>query len=589
MNIKNNMNGTAFFDSVKSKDQKVSGLKKGEIMDSKMVEKGHFNKSSTIMGMPFNFLPIGCSKSGDDYKEASKGGGVYRPIQDAQEEELTIFEFRNSPSPTEDALKFLQGNYVDLNCQRVFFSSFSEIPSETFTPTHNNSCHQSTNGNFKYPFNNNYRNHNNNNVNNNNYSGHYTKNRYSNNTQSNNPSNNGRQPHRRPLPQYKNTIDFLTNRVNGISNRFKARAEIMKIDPHPPQLLNGGPYDSLSTSLYDVFKVKAQTKKSFENKIQIWKDLFLYIRGCLTNYALYIVGSTMTGFGLDSSDIDMCLLIRPFTEDPRLDALHQLYNIKNSLMKCGFIVNPELILAKVPILKFQVASTGFEVDLNCNNSVGIFNSHLLYCYARCDWRVRPLVIIIKLWAQANNINDAKNLTVSSYSWTLMLIHYLQCGVSPSVLPCLHHLYPDYFNADKNNISDFLEDLDVMGDFQSCNTQSLAELFIGFFGYYSNFDFGQFAISVRAGGRLLIEACKQVKAPKNDPNQWKYLCIEEPFDFTNTARSVYDITAFRHIRDVIMASYAELVRTKLLSSVLPVKMESDCPLLSYEGLDFGSVG
>lgn len=86
----------------------------------------------------------------------------------------------------------------------------------------------------------------------------------------------------------------------------------------------------------------------------------------------------------------------------------------------------ELILAKVPILKFKDKETGFEIDLNCNNAVGIRNTHLLHCYARLDWRVRPLVVMVKLWAQANNINDAKNMTVSSYSWALMVIHFLQC-------------------------------------------------------------------------------------------------------------------------------------------------------------------
>lgn len=43
-----------------------------------------------------------------------------------------------------------------------------------------------------------------------------------------------------------------------------------------------------------------------------------------------------------------------------------------------------------------------------------------------DWRVRPLVLIIKLWAHKHNINDAKNMTISSYSLVLMVIHFLQC-------------------------------------------------------------------------------------------------------------------------------------------------------------------
>lgn len=90
------------------------------------------------------------------------------------------------------------------------------------------------------------------------------------------------------------------------------------------------------------------------------------------------------------------------------------------------MVDPHVILAKVPILKFKGAKNGFEVDLNCNNAVGIRNTHMLHCYTQLDWRVRPLVIIVKIWAQLNNINDAKNMTISSYSLALMVIHYLQC-------------------------------------------------------------------------------------------------------------------------------------------------------------------
>lgn len=61
------------------------------------------------------------------------------------------------------------------------------------------------------------------------------------------------------------------------------------------------------------------------------------LQDCVSHYALYIVGSTMTGFGLDSSDIDMCLLLKPCTEDHRLDAVHQLHHIKNYLLKYGKI------------------------------------------------------------------------------------------------------------------------------------------------------------------------------------------------------------------------------------------------------------
>lgn len=48
-----------------------------------------------------------------------------------------------------------------------------------------------------------------------------------------------------------------------------------------------------------------------------------------------MVGSTMSGFGLESSDIDMCLLTKPCTNDPRLDSLHHLNSIRHLLIKYG--------------------------------------------------------------------------------------------------------------------------------------------------------------------------------------------------------------------------------------------------------------
>lgn len=147
---------------------------------------------------------------------------------------------------------------------------------------------------------------------------------------------------------------------------------------------------------------------------------------CFNSYSLFLFGSTMSGFGLEGSDMDMCLLTKPLINEPRVDSLHHLSQLKQLLLDSGIANSAELIMAKVPILKFTNGDTGFEIDLNCNNSVGIRNTHMLHSYAQLDWRVRPLVVIVKLWAQANHINDAKNMTISSYSWALMVINYLQC-------------------------------------------------------------------------------------------------------------------------------------------------------------------
>jgi poly(A) RNA polymerase GLD2 len=103
-----------------------------------------------------------------------------------------------------------------------------------------------------------------------------------------------------------------------------------------------------------------------------------------------------------------------------------------------------------------------------------------------DWRIRPLALVVKLWAQFHNINDARNSTISSYSLVLMVIHFLQYAVKPAILPCLHKLMPEKFNHlhDITTIN-MVEHCDI--NWQSDNTQSLGELFLRFLDYYTNFE------------------------------------------------------------------------------------------------------
>lgn len=64
----------------------------------------------------------------------------------------------------------------------------------------------------------------------------------------------------------------------------------------------------------------------------------LLLKKILVRYGLFMVGSTMSGLGTETSDIDMCLLVKPCLNDPRSDALGYLTNIQNVLMSCGKIL-----------------------------------------------------------------------------------------------------------------------------------------------------------------------------------------------------------------------------------------------------------
>ena len=109
------------------------------------------------------------------------------------------------------------------------------------------------------------------------------------------------------------------------------------------------------------------------------------------------------------------------------------------------------------------------------------NTHLLYCYSQLDSRVRPLVLAVKKWARDCEINDASDNTLSSYALTLMVVFFLQAGVSPPVLPCLQETHQAMFPPESQ--PDSLVYSAPQSE-QSDNTQSLSHLYLQFFQFYT---------------------------------------------------------------------------------------------------------
>lgn len=95
-------------------------------------------------------------------------------------------------------------------------------------------------------------------------------------------------------------------------------------------------------------------------------------------------------------------------------------------------------------------------------------------YFRVDDRFPALCLIIKHWAINAEVNDSLNGTFNrceiqlgdflkmmylSYSLILLVLHYLQCGVFPAILPNLQYLYPSRFGERPE-----LGDLNLFGEF-----------------------------------------------------------------------------------------------------------------------------
>lgn len=304
---------------------------------------------------------------------------------------------------------------------------------------------------------------------------------------------------------------------------------------------------AVSGALWAHYKARQHTDELLQRKMELRKRLHEKLRIVFPQCGLYVVGSSLTGFGSNASDADMCLMIGEQKVGQRYQAMAVLNHVARLLAKTGWCQDgrPLVIHAKVPILRFRDRCTGVEVDLNVNNAVGLRNTRLLQCYAQLDDRVSPLVLAVKAWATGRDINQAKHGTLSSYSLALMVIQYLQCGTEPAVLPSLQKMQPGRFRNDGD--VRLLRLGEELPRWQSSNTQSLGALFVGFLNFYANrFSFSQSCVSVRQGAPLSRVEAVAHRTPGAGRTQWKYICIEEPFDQTNTARSVYDWDAFQQI-------------------------------------------
>ncbi|CAG2161642.1 unnamed protein product [Oppiella nova] len=318
----------------------------------------------------------------------------------------------------------------------------------------------------------------------------------------------------------------------------------------------------LTSTLFGIYRQQIQTQQIYEKKLALRQRFYTLLSSQMKEKIdLYLIGSSLTGFGCNSSDTDFCLIIYDSEDniDKRYDNKHtvlsKLEELKQILQSNSVSDNPQVIPALVPILKFIESSTGIEVNINVNRIVTIRNTHLMHMYCQMDSRVAPLILTLKLWARKNGINSAFNKSLTSYSIALMAIYYLQNVCNPPVVPCLQKEYPELFVEEVTRLR--LEDYKKVR-FRTKNSQKLGQLFTEFLEYFClNFDFVK-AISVRTSA--LISRSELV--PQYDLNgkvwqSWCHICIEEPFDRTNTSHAVHECRMFRHIYDSLKETYLRI--------------------------------
>ncbi|XP_059999176.1 poly(A) RNA polymerase GLD2 isoform X4 [Lagenorhynchus albirostris] len=278
--------------------------------------------------------------------------------------------------------------------------------------------------------------------------------------------------------------------------------------------------DKLSQQILELFEACQQQVSDLKKKELCRTELQREIQLIFPQSRLFLVGSSLNGFGTRSSDGDLCLVVKEEPVNQKTEARHILTLVHKHFCTrlSGYIERPQLIRAKVPIVKFRDKVSCVEFDLNVNNIVGIRNTFLLRTYAY------PLPEPI--------LPSIQKIYPESFSPALQLhlVHQAPCNVPP------------YLSKNESNLGDLL---------------------LGFLKYYATeFDWNSQMISVREAKAI----------PRPDGIEWrnKYICVEEPFDGTNTARAVHEKQKFDMIKDQFLKSWHRLKNKRDLNSILPLR-------------------
>ena len=197
----------------------------------------------------------------------------------------------------------------------------------------------------------------------------------------------------------------------------------------------------------------------------------------------------------------------------------------------------------VPIVKIWDPEFRMSCDLNVNNHLALVNTKLVKTYMEIDERARILAMAVKFWTKRRMLNEASGGGLSSYTWTLLVINFLQT-CEPPILPGI-----ELQGSDGRTKLGFEKDAEQYMNFGQANKSSAGSLLFQFFrsmGYQIDYDSA--VLSVRAGKRLT----------KSD-KQWEFLvnqrlCCEEPFNTARNLGNTADEFSFRGIHVEIRKAF-----------------------------------
>ena len=330
---------------------------------------------------------------------------------------------------------------------------------------------------------------------------------------------------------HQTNIDFLKTRSDICANEYNTK--LKKLRENNPLLIKENMNlfeEKIILPVYQkIHEENEQRKDLYRDTFNKYKNIIMKVleKNNVKDTQIEPYGSIANNFMTEFGDIDVCLT--PSDHNLFKDFDKYLQEIREEAVenqKCAnFIILEQY--SKFFILKLKDIETEIDLDITVQYILPIINTKLIRLYSLYDQRFHILGIFLKFWAKKNHIHGALDKFLSSYALLILIIHYLQTIVEPSILPILqqvHNIKKEYayHNGEKEKVTNlyFEEDLDEINKYMNIinheqNESTVVELLVGFFEYYS-YKYTHYIISISRSDKIPADENETIAFPLEDP-------------------------------------------------------------------------
>nr|XP_023674765.1 terminal uridylyltransferase 4 isoform X2 [Paramormyrops kingsleyae] len=212
--------------------------------------------------------------------------------------------------------------------------------------------------------------------------------------------------------------------------------ELRELQPPSPAQLQ-----AVGAVVSDVAQQQGISEEDFLLRQEVMKQMEAVIQQRLSACHLRLYGSCLTRFAFKTSDINIDVVYPSSMTQP--DVLIQVLDILKNNPQYTNVESD--FHAKVPVVFCRDVSSGLMCKVSAGNDVACLTTNLLAALASKEPKVIPLVLAFRYWAKLCHIDCQTEGGIPSYSFSLMVIFFLQQRKKP-ILPVYLGSWIDGFNV-----------------------------------------------------------------------------------------------------------------------------------------------